>query len=120
MITAEDYLQGLAMLRVEAEAHAVHYPQLGVCGNLSRLLQDEFEYEQAYTLVEVYGAEWEHATWYTDIDGVKHLDAYFVPHNKEYGTWEGENLRMRLLLIDFLMECIQREIDRGVVVLAFD
>lgn len=120
MITAQDYIDGLHWLRNHAVDGTIQYPQMGVCGNLSRHLEETWPYEQTYTLVEELGAEWEHATFYTDTYGEEHLDAHFVPHVRGYGKWEGDNLSMRVLLIDFLIDCVQQEINRGVSVLTFD
>lgn len=73
----------------------------GVCRNLNNELRalPEFEWGEAYDFVSEEAEEWPHAM---RNDAGKLLD-WFVPVTPEQGLWEGENLKMRQNLIQYLL-----------------
>lgn len=73
----------------------------GVCYNLNFKLSllPEFEWGVGYDFVSDEAEEWPHAM---RNDGGKLLD-WFVPVTPEQGLWEGENLKMRQNLIQYLL-----------------
>lgn len=76
------------------------YECYGVCYNLNLELRTmpEFEYGEAYDFVASEACDWPHSLH--DADG--NLLSYFVP-NKRGGLWEGDNLKMRQNLIQYLL-----------------
>lgn len=77
------------------------YAEFGVCKNLNTELSTmpEFVWGAAYDFVYDEADEWPHAL---RNDAGRLLD-YFVPVTPEQGLWEGENLKMRHNLIQYLL-----------------
>ena len=73
----------------------------GVCRNLNYELRTmpEFEWGVGYDFVADEAEEWPHAM---RNDAGKLLD-WFVPVTPKQGMWEGENLKMRQNLIQYLL-----------------
>lgn len=75
--------------------------EFGVCYNLNAELRamPEFEWGAAYDFVADEADGWPHALrgeWGALLD-------WFVPETPEHGLWEGENLKMRQNLIQYLL-----------------
>ena len=74
--------------------------KFGVCHNLNaELSMPEFEWGVGYDFVHDEAEEWPHAL--RDYDG--ELLDWFVPVTPGQGVWEGENLKMRQNLIQYLL-----------------
>ena len=73
----------------------------GVCRNLNTELSamPDFEWGVGYDFVSDEAEEWPHAL---RNDAGRLLD-WFVPVTPEQGIWEGENLKMRQNLIQYLL-----------------
>ena len=75
--------------------------ECGVCRNLNTQLSTmpEFAWGVAYDFVSDEAEEWPHAM---RSDSGELLD-WFVPETHGQGLWEGENLKMRQNLIQYLL-----------------
>ena len=73
----------------------------GVCYNLDFELRTvpEYEWYDAYAFVDAEAAGWSHARLYED---GRFMD-YFAVQDKDGELWEGENLKMRKNLIQYLL-----------------
>lgn len=99
-------LQALRGLQEAAIRGEVPRPSCGVCGNLSSLARRSAI--DAYEFVHENAADWTHAMYWGDDDGVGYIAGtpkdFFVPDVEGVGKWEGANLDLRLDLIEFLIE----------------
>lgn len=98
-------LQALCGLQEAAIRGDVQRPRFGVCGNLASLARPV---DDVYTFVHENAADWPHAMYWGDDEGVPDLAGTlkdcFVPDVEGVGLWEGANLDLRLDLIEFLIE----------------
>lgn len=74
-------------------------PAYGICHNLVDLTEDS----DAYNAISLIAEDWPHALRDAWDGGV--VQAYFIPHDRFFGLWEGPNLEYRL---DFLRHFVQR------------
>jgi len=90
------FRKGLLKLLFDGPSNASY----GVCYNLNFELRTmpEFKCGEAYDFVDSEAYDWPHALH--DEDGC--LLSYFVP-DQGGGLWEGENLKMRQNLIQYLL-----------------
>lgn len=77
------------------------YPVVGICFALSKILQsngiNQLISDMSYRFVSVNATDWEHTQYPNKVHSMP------VPNNPLCGYWKGENLTMRLSLIDHLI-----------------
>ena len=90
-----DILTGLTMLKDLAEKHPNKLKHTyGICRHLNLLCSDGmglYEYE----LVNYFSEGWEHHSG---------DEQYPIQEDKDYGKWQGENLILRISLINYLID----------------
>ena len=89
-------LTGLTMLKDLAEKHPSKLREAyGICLNLNLICSDgRLEYEHVL-LVNYFSKGWEHHSG---------IERYPVQEDKDYGKWQGENLILRINLLNYLIE----------------
>ena len=90
-----DVLTGLNMLKDLAIGHPKKLKQgYGICHNLNLICSDgKLSYE--YGLVSYFSKGWEHHSG---------DERYPIQEDEAYGKWQGENLILRISLLNYLIE----------------
>ena len=90
-----DVLTGLTMLKDLAEKHPNKLKQVyGICHNLNLICSDGKNLYE-YGLVNYFSKGWGHHSG---------IERYPVQDDKDYGKWQGENLILRINLLNYLIE----------------
>ena len=90
-----DILTGLTMLKDLAEKHLNKLKQTyGICHHLNLICSDGKKLYE-YALVNYFSKGWEHHSG---------IERYPVQDDKDYGKWQGENLILRINLLNYLIE----------------
>ena len=92
-----DVLTGLTMLKDLAIGHPNKLKQdYGICHNLNLICSDgKMSYE--YGLVSYFSKGWEHHSG---------DERYPIQEDEDCGKWQGENLILRISLLNYLIESV--------------
>ena len=87
-----ELLDALLVLKEQAVEGVIKYPYQGICSNLLELTNRA---DLSYLFVEDNCEDWEHFSGNS---------AYPVVMSDDCGLWEGEQLKLRLSLLDHLID----------------
>lgn len=91
-------LQALNTLKSQALSGDLHCKGTGICYNLDELLRQPINGYEVYRFVDACSKTWPLTTG---------EEGYPVPHVYGVRYWEGENLKLRLSLIDHIIEVVK-------------
>lgn len=104
----QSVIEALKTLKKAAEEGTVADTSVGICDNLSEIMDTGYQFENFYLdgldIVAAYSHSWEEYSGerYHPIDGGE-------VYEKEDKLWEGEQLKKRLSLIDHIISSLEKE-----------